>query len=144
MKLQTNFIFAGLLGLMALGNCTADKTRPADNSEKKLIDSLKHELSRQQTRFAGLTLALESDFISIEAADEDDAYGFNYRAEIYLSEIYNSLYISRIEYYSEGVRRVGATKEVNIEGLFNINSEQTSGLEFLKRISPTEFEVGVH
>ena len=61
-----------------------------------------------------------------------------------LSEIYKSLCISRIEYFSEGVRRNGKTMEIDTERILEISSESTSGLNFIGWSPPTEFDIAVH
>ena len=70
-----------------------------------------------------------------------DIYGENYRVEIYQSEIYRSLYITRIEYYGEGQQRISSRTRLDFENMTRKTEEQTSTMEFVKWIDFDEFQI---
>jgi len=105
---------------------------------ESIIDSLEYSLMRKNVEFSALTQLQVGEFQRLEEEDENGTWAFEYRIEVYGSEIYKSVYLTKIEYFSESVRRVGSTHEIDIEelGLFG---ESTNSLEFVKWISATEF-----
>ena len=60
------------------------------------------------------------------ASKKNDIYGENYRVEIYLSEIYKSVYVSHIEYYGEGMQRISKSTRIDFEKMSGITNEQTN------------------
>ena len=110
-----------------------------DNLTSKL-DSIKTELENYKTRFKTLEYLSSGEFKYTEN-EESDVYGENYRVEIYLSEIYKSVYISHIEYYGEGMQRISLRTKLDFEKMTGITSEQTNGLEFKKWNNFKHFEI---
>ena len=110
-----------------------------DNLTSKL-DSIKTELENYKTRFKTLEYLSSGEFKYTEN-EESDVYGENYRVEIYLSEIYKSVYISHIEYYGEGMQRISLRTKFDFEKMTGITSEQTNGLEFKKWNNFKHFEI---
>ena len=134
--------------LFLLGSLFAIEVSAQSNEIDRLqskIDSLEYVILRQNVMFKGLVQLSSSDYRNLDVdwktLGDYDIYGFNYRIEIYLSEIYRSLYITKIGYWGEGVQRIEYTFEVDIESLLGINSEETSSLKFLRWISQNEFEI---
>lgn len=105
------------------------------------IDSLKYLLKRKDVTFSALTQAQVGEFQRLEEEDENGTWAFEYRIEIYGSEIYKSVYLTKIEYYSESVRRIGSTYEIDIEGELGLFGESTNSLELVKWTSPEEFQL---
>ncbi len=114
------------------------------DSIKNVNESLVIELENQKNQFKSLEFASSGDMIETETISDTVAYGFNYRVEIYLSEIYKSLYVTKIEYFGEGMQRIRNTNSVNLVEKLNINHEFTNGLEFVSWHTPTIFEIKIH
>ncbi len=104
------------------------------------LDSIKSELENYKTRFKALEFLSTGEFKYTEN-EESDIYGENYRVEIYLSEIYKSVYVSHIEYYGEGMQRISLRTKLDFEKMTGITSEQTNGLEFKKWNNFKHFEL---
>jgi|TARA_B110000090_G_C13180869_1_gene369203 hypothetical protein len=104
------------------------------------LDSIKSELQNYKTRFIGLEYLSSGEFRYTEN-EESDIYGENYRIEIYLSEIYKSVYVSHIEYYGEGMQRISLRTRLDFEKVTGITSEQSNGLEFKKWNNFKHFEL---
>lgn len=130
-------IFLSLLfGLQAC----AQTSKEIERLESK-IDSLEYIILRKDVKFRALEYLSAGEFQRVEAETEDDIYGYNYRVEIYLSEIYKSLYVTKIGYWGEGIQRVEYTFEADIENVLGINAEQTNSLEFVHWIRSDVFEI---
>lgn len=110
-----------------------------DNLTSKL-DSIESEFENYKTRFKALEFLSSGEFKYTEN-EESDVYGENYRVEIYLSEIYKSVYISHIQYYGEGMQRISFRTKLDFEKMTGIRSEQTNGLEFKKWNNFKHFEL---
>ncbi|PSR55394.1 hypothetical protein AHMF7605_18730 [Adhaeribacter arboris] len=121
-----------------------DSLRLTLNNLLKTNDSLKTELQRWKREFNSLIEASSGEFTDTEAKDDNEAYGFTYRIEIYLSEIYKSLYLTKVESYGEGSQRIGSTFKINLEKELNISPEETNDLKFIKWNSPAEFKISVN
>lgn len=104
------------------------------------LDSIKSELENYKTRFKTLEHLSSGEFKYTEN-EESYVYGENYRVEIYLSEIYKSVFISHIEYYGEGMQRISLRTKLDFEKMTGITSEQTNGLEFKKWNNFKHFEL---
>lgn len=113
-----------------------------ENSQS-IIDSLNYALKRKEIHFNSIVQLSTGEFQRIETEDEDGTYGFNYRIEVYLSEIYKSIYLTRIEYFGEGMQRISSSHQINIEDELGISSEQTSSLNFLRWNSLTQFQISI-
>ena len=74
---------------------------------------------------------------------ESDVYGENYRVEIYLYDIYKSVYISHVEYYGEGLKRISSRTKLDFEKMTGISGERTNSLEFNKWNDFNRFELKV-
>ena len=134
--------------LFLLGGCFAIEVSAQSNEIDRLqskIDSLEYVILRQNVKFNALVQLSSSEYRNLDVdwktIGDDDIYGFNYRIGIYLSEIYKSLYITKIGYFSEGIQRIEYTFEVDIESLLGINSEETNSLEFVQWVNQNEFEI---
>ena len=103
-------------------------------------DSVKEELRDLTIRFKSL-IQLVTGGIRYTDNKNSDIYGENYRVEIYQSEIYRSLYITRIEYYGEGQQRISARTRLDFENMTRKTEEQTSTMEFVKWIDFDEFQI---
>jgi len=104
------------------------------------IDSIKSELENYKTKFITLEYLSSGEFRYTEN-EENDIYGENYRVEIYLSEIYKTVFISHVEHYGEGIQRINLRTKIDFEKMTGINAEQMSGLVFKKWNSFNEFEL---
>jgi hypothetical protein len=104
------------------------------------MDSVINELRVYKTRFKSIEYISTGKFRNIENG-ENEVYGENYRVEIYLSEIYKTIYISHIEYYGEGMQRISSRKQLDFEKFTGILSEQTNKLEFRKWNNYKQFEL---
>lgn len=140
--MKTHTLLILLCSILTLQACAQS---PKSTTETKRleakIDSLEYVVLRKDVHFRALEHLSSGDFQRVTAETEDDIYGYNYRVEIYLSEIYKSLYITKIGYWGEGIQRIEYTFEADIENLLGINSEQTNSLEFVHWISPDVFEI---
>jgi len=121
-------------------NVELNKIKTQIDSLTLELDSIKVELRDYQTRFKSLEYLSSGEFKYTEN-EESEIYGENYRVEIYLNEIYKSIYISHIEYYGEGMQRVSLRTRLNLEKMTGITSEQTSDLEFNKWNTYKHFEL---
>ncbi|RNI28718.1 hypothetical protein [Rufibacter latericius] len=110
---------------------------------EKTIDSLAAELQRRDIKFKSLEEASTGESVEIESEKESDSYAYRYRVEIYLSEIYKSVYLTKIEYYGEGGQRIKSTYNIDLEKELHLSGEQTSDLRFVRWVSPFEFEMTV-
>ncbi|MDQ3291014.1 MAG: hypothetical protein M3Q05_06955 [Bacteroidota bacterium] len=110
----------------------------------KVTDSLKTELQRQEIKFRSLEEASTGEFIENKTDKENKFYGFNYRIEIYISEIYKFLYLTKVDFFGEGSSRISSTYKIDLEKELNISSEETNDLHFVKWTSPSEFEIQVN
>ena len=104
------------------------------------LDSIKTELRVSQTRFNTLEHLSTGEFRYIEN-NESEAYGENYRVEIYFSEIYKSVYITHIKYYGEGRQQISMRTKLNFEKMTGVSSEQTNDLKFNKWNNYNHFEL---
>ena len=107
------------------------------NSE---FDSIKSELEDYKARLKSLDHLSSGEFRYIEN-EKSEIYGENYRVEIYLREIYKSVYINHIEYYGEGMQRISLRTRLDFEKITGITEEQTSNLEFKKWNNFKHFEL---
>jgi|GEM_PF-2599952 len=135
-----------LLSLILSSEANAQQSSSSEIKRlESRIDSLEFENMRQNVRFRSLVQLSSGEFrrldVDWQAMDDDDDYGYNYRVEIYLSEIYKSLYVSKIAYWGEGIQRIASTIEVDIETLLGLSSEGTNSLEFLDWTNHNEFRV---
>jgi hypothetical protein len=115
-----------------------------ERGTQKIIDSLQTELQKHEIKFRSLEEASTGEFVEIESAKENEVYGFSYRAEIYLSEIYKSLYLTKIEYQGEGSQRIESTYHIDLDKELGISGEQTTDLQFVNWNSPSEFDIEVN
>tara|TARA_Y100000114_G_scaffold154224_1_gene175809 strand:- start:3937 stop:4497 length:561 start_codon:yes stop_codon:yes gene_type:complete len=102
-----------------------------------IIDSLEYALKRKDVRFSALTQSQVGEFQRLEEEDKNETWAFEYRIDVFGSEVYKSVYLTKIEYFSESIRRIGSTYELELD-LFG---ERTNSLEFVKWLSPTEFQL---
>lgn len=117
-----------------------ERTEKQLNRLNSELDTIRTQLFDYQNRFDKLEYLSTGEFKNIESKDSD-VYGENYRVEIYLNEIYKSIYITRIEYFGEGGKRITSRKRIDFEKMTGTTEEQTSDLEFLKWINDDEFEI---
>ncbi len=120
------------------GNTTESKK---ENDESSRIDSLRTELRALETRLASIEFLTTGEMI--ETDDSTEVYGYSFRIEIRQSEIYRSLFLTKVEYYGESHTRVVKTVKVDIEKILDLNEEETSALQFKAWLTPSEFEVSV-
>ena len=106
------------------------------------IEKINNELKIISRRFTTIKYLTSSDFQYIKN-QKDDIYGENYRVEINQAEIYRSVYISRIEYFNEGLQRITSREKLNIDNLSEIIPEDTSSLEFIKWIDFNKFIINI-
>jgi hypothetical protein len=104
------------------------------------LDAIKSELEDYKIRLKSLEHLSSGEFRYTEN-EESEVYGENYRVEIYLSEIYKSVYINHIEYYGEGMQRISLRTRLDFEQITGITEEQTSNLEFKKWNDFKHFEL---
>ena len=106
------------------------------------FENINNELSRFIASFAELKYLTSSKFRYLQN-QVDDIYGENYRVEIYQSEIYRSVYVTRIEYYSEGIARITSSERININNLKNISDEDTNSLRFVEWTDFNQFKINI-
>lgn len=108
-------------------------------------DSLNEALQDIKIHFKSLEQLSSGEFQYTDTSSSgyDNGYGYNYRIEIYLSEIYKSMYLTKVEYYGEGMQRLASRYRINLEDELNISYEATNNLQFIKWNAPTEFEFSV-
>lgn len=104
------------------------------------LDSIKAKLRDSQTRFNSLEYLSTGEFRYTENK-ESEVYGENYRVEIYLSEIYKSVYITHIKHYGEGKQRISLRTKLNFEKMTGVTSEQTNDLKFNRWSNYNHFEL---
>ena len=107
----------------------------------KIIDSLQQVIQRKNVEYSALMELDLGDFTRIEEADEGKPWAYQYRVEIYGSEIYKSVYLVMIEYVGEGVRQIGTMYEIDLDKEIGISGELTNGLEFIKWLAGDEFQL---
>ena len=111
------------------------------NSTDSVIDSLEFALMRKDVEFSALTQAQVGEFQSLKEEDENGTWAYEYRVEVYGSEIYKSVYLTKIEYFSESARRIGSTYKIDLENELGLSGESTNSLEFVKWASDIEFQL---
>lgn len=107
----------------------------------KIIDSLKYVILRKNVEYSALMELHLGEFIRLEDDDENKPWGYEYRIEIYGSEIYKSVYLTKIEYIGESVRQVGSKYEIDLDQEIGISGERTNGLKFVKWLKSNEFQL---
>ena len=104
------------------------------------ISSFENEVNDLKNLFKTVETISSGEFQYVENG-ENEVYGENYRVEVYLNEIYKTVYISHIEYFGEGMQKISSRKKLDFEKLTGINEEMTSKLEFLKWNNSKHFEL---
>lgn len=107
----------------------------------KIIDSLKYVILRKDAEYSALMELHLGEFVALNDDDESKPWGYQYRIEIYGSEIYKSVYLTKIEYIGEGARQVGSKIEIDIDKEIGISGEYTNGLKFVKWLKSNEFQL---
>ena len=114
----------------------------SDNKHSlKTIDSLKYVILRKDVEYSALMELHLGEFIALNDDDESKPWGYQYRIEIYGSEIYKSVYLTKIEYIGEGVRQVGSKSEINLDQEIGISGEETNSLKFVQWLKDSEFQL---
>ena len=119
---------------------TNHDSKSQNNYLNSKLDSINAELKKYKTLFKTIEFLSSGEFRYIEN-EKNDIYGENYRVEIYLSEIYKSVYVSHIEYYGEGMQRISKSTRIDFEKMSGITNEQTNNLEFNKWNNFNHFEL---
>jgi len=146
-----------LLALGILYSCNdADSTNETVDALNSEIASLKKQLTEQSpTPTDSLSLLLKEfnkqykslyqlstgELQRVEANDKNASWGYEYRVEVYISEIYKSIYLTKIDYYGEGLRYVSSSYKIDIEKELGLFGESTNSLEFKEWVTPTKFRL---
>lgn len=153
-KIKTLFLLL-TLGLLNSCDSSPSENGPTDTLLKE-IASLKKQLTEQHSlptdslslllkeinkRYGSLYQLSTGELQRLETTNKGDSWGYEYRVEVYVSEIYKSIYLTKIDYYGEGHRRVASTYEVDLEKELGLLGESTNSLEFKEWISPTTFQL---
>ena len=142
MKSKSIFTLLSLIIIQGLFAQSKNNQSYFQSKQRVIIDSLEYELLRNQLKFNSLIHLSSGELFQNKVTEEEnDFYYSNYRVEIYLSEIYKSLYITKIDHFGEGGLRISSSHEVDLEKIDNVNSETTSSLKFIRRIDFDAFEV---
>ncbi|WP_397447777.1 hypothetical protein [Polaribacter sp. R77954] len=104
------------------------------------IKSFENEINNLKRLFKTVETISSGEFQSLENK-ENEVYGEKYRVEIYLNEIYKTIYISHIEYFGEGGQKISSREKLDFEKLTGTNEEVTNNLEFLKWNNSKYFEL---
>ena len=120
-----------------------DSLKTELNQCKAKNDSLVNALQDMDNNFESLEQLSSGEFRYVDSNSTVDYYGYNYRVEIYLSEIYKSMYLTKVEYYDEGSQRLSPSFKVDIMNTLHINDEQTNSLRFIGWKTPDKFEISV-
>ncbi|MCO6357723.1 hypothetical protein [Roseivirga pacifica] len=122
-------------------NLLSDSLKKEYNNLEDLLDSTKNKLLQYEKDRNYLEFAKLGEYQSYDSKEGNKADGFNYRIEVYGSEIYRYFYISKIEHTGEVRRQQILKNEINIETLLGIYSEQSGNVKFQSWNSPNTFSL---